>query len=179
MSISSDFGDFLMNFINSVRTANLEWKKEKLAEILELKKRRESLSGELKKMEAALKIEIEKINIQGQADIRMLKDKCDQDVRDYKQFLDAIDDLKERIQRSYSNIPLPLVLTIHRHAKILLNNMWDQDNIEQRNAMERKMIMFLEAVYEDTAYLPGDTKNGLPIKTITLIHQKGNYPSHP
>lgn len=182
MTASEDLANFAMDFVNQIRTRGLEWKKDKLAEIIELQERREiatkDLQGELKKKEALLKIELEKITTQGSAEVKMLEDKYKREVEDYKQFLDEVDQLKMRIQETYPQMPSPMVLTIYRHAKRLLNSMYDaekEDDVKVQVLQEKKFIGFLEAVYRDTTSIPSSSSSNqaaLPSETIALINEQ-------
>ena len=184
MTASEDLANFAMDFVNSVKTRSLEWKREKLSEILELQKRREDatkeLQGELKKKEALLRIELEKITTQGAAEVKMLEDKYKREVEDYKQFLDEVDKLKTRIQEVYPQMPSPMVLTIYRHAKRLLNSIYDADkadDIKGQILQEQKFIYFLEAVYRDTTAISSNLRSNqpaLPSETIALINKQGS-----
>ena len=180
MPSSAELARFIMAFINTLRDSHLAWKRERLDDILGLQHQKTlakmELEAELEKRKAILKNEIERIISEGEAELKMLKDKHDREIKDYKQFLDAIDEMKEKIIETYQSIPLPMALTIHRHAKGLLNSLWDTDDLEEKILHERKLLRFLETIYEDTLALPADSPHStraLPAKTIAFIHQQG------
>ncbi|MUH00900.1 hypothetical protein F7734_55010 [Scytonema sp. UIC 10036] len=178
MAASEELANFLMGFVNSVRTRSLEWKQEKLGEIIEIQRRSATatreLHEELKKKEAILKYEIDKINVQGEAELQMLKDKYNQEINDYKEFLKAIDELKDKLKQSYSQMPLTLILSVHRHAKHLLNSMWEASDIEDKILLERKFTKFLVTIHEDTTLLLNASGNPptLPQKTIDMMNEE-------
>ena len=103
----------------------------------------------------------------------MFKTKCKQDIKDYKQYLASLDQLKRSIQASYTHLPEAVAFTIHHHAKHLLNLMWEAEDFEQKMHYEMQLINFMTTVHEDARmYLEGATVEKLPEKTMRLIQPR-------
>jgi hypothetical protein len=103
----------------------------------------------------------------------MFKTKCKQDVKDYKQYLDSLDQLKRSIQTSYTRLPEAVAFTIHHHAKHLLNEMWKADNFEAKMHYEMQLITFMTTVHEDARlHLEGVVTENLPERTLQLIQHQ-------
>ena len=104
----------------------------------------------------------------------MFKTKCKQDIKDYKQYLASLDQLKRSIQASYKHLPEAVAFTIHHHAKHLLNQMWEAKDFEQKMQHEIQLIKFMTTVHEDARLHleKGATNEKLPERTLSLIQQK-------
>ena len=128
------------------------------------------LAAELKKKGVQLEHDISLLKTRHNAELSMFKIKCKQDVKDYKQYLAALDQLKISIQLSYTHLPEAVAFTIHHHAKYLLNKMWEAEDVEQKMHLERELIRFMTTVHEDArSYLEGETTASLPEKTLNLM----------
>jgi ABC-type Zn uptake system ZnuABC Zn-binding protein ZnuA len=102
----------------------------------------------------------------------MLKTKCNQELKDYEQYLKALDQLKKSIQNSYKHLPEAVAFTIHHHAKYLLNAMCDATDMEQKMKYEMQLITFMTTVHEDAQLqLQGSNAKSLPENTLNLIQQ--------
>jgi hypothetical protein len=100
----------------------------------------------------------------------MLKTKCQQDINDYRQYLESLEQLKCSIQNSYTHLPDAIAFTIHHHAKHLLNLMWEAENHELKMFHEMRLIKFMTTIHEDArSHLEGDCVKKLPEKTLNLI----------
>ncbi len=172
---SSDTGSFLARLFNSAKSENLRWQQEKQDEIQSLKKTRtlekQSLQAELKKRQAQFEHELAKMKQMQGTDLAMLKAQSEQQFRDYKEYLDSIDQLKVLIQESYSHLPNAVSLLIHHHAKQMLNQMWECEDFQEKIGHEAKLIELMKAVHKDTLELPpeiGD-KQQFPKRTLKLI----------
>jgi len=103
----------------------------------------------------------------------MFKTRCKQDIKDYKQYLAALDQLKRSIQASYTHLPEAVAFTIHHHAKHLLNQMWEAEDFEQKMHHEIQLINFMTTVHEDARlHLDGASTEKLPERTLSLIQRK-------
>ena len=102
----------------------------------------------------------------------MLKTKCNQDIKDYKQYLTSLEQLKKSIQLSYTHLPEAVAFTIHHHAKHLLNQMWEAKDFENKMRHEMQLINFMTTVHEDARlYIEGANNEQLPSRTLNLIKQ--------
>lgn len=177
MTLLKNWISELVNLFHSVKDANLSWQaanheqqtKIKQAQILA----EHTLAAELQKKSVQLAHEIELLRTQNAAELAMLKTRCEQDIKDYKQYLKALDQLKESIQQSYIHLPVAVAFTIHQHAKHLLNKMWETQDFEQKMRLEMQLINFMTAVHEDARrHLENAHDGAVPQKTLDLIQQQ-------
>lgn len=171
--------DFLLNIINTIhilKTENLNWKRANSLQQAQVKQDKvlaeRALIAELKKRSRQLKHELTLLQTQHDAELLMFKTKCKQDVKDYKQYLASLDQLKHSIQSSYTHLPEAVAFTIHHHAKHLLNEMWETTNFEEKMQREIQLIRFMSTVHEDARlYLEGKTTEALPERTLKFIEK--------
>jgi hypothetical protein len=171
--------DWLLNIVTTIhelKSKNLAWKRdnhEKEAELRQAKVLAEkAMIAELKKRSRQLKHELTLLQTQHNAELDMFKTKCKQDVKDYKQYLGSLDQLKDSIHSSYTHLPEAVAFTIHHHAKYLLNEMWETTDFEEKMRREIQLIRFMSTVHEDARlYLEGENKEILPEKTLEFIEK--------
>jgi transposase-like protein len=167
----------LLKLFHSVKDENLQWKTANQEQQVKLKHARvlaeKTLEAELKKKNVQLEHEITLLRTKNDAKLSMFKTKCKQDIKDYKQYLASLDQLKRSIQASYTHLPEAVAFTIHHHAKYLLNQMWEAENFEQKMQHEIQLINFMTTVHEDARlHLEGVATEKLPERTLSLIQQK-------
>ncbi len=167
----------IIKLFHSVKDQNLKWQLANQGDQTQLKHARvlaeKALEAELKKKSVQLEHDISLLRTRHDAELSMFKTKCKQDVKDYKQYLAALDQLKSSIQASYTHLPEAVAFTIHHHAKYLLNKMWDAEDFEQKMQHEMQLIRFMTTVHEDARlHLEGETTENLPERTLSLIQQK-------
>ena len=111
----------LIKLWHSIKDENLKWQLDNQDDQAKLKQARvlaeKALEAELKKKSVQLEHDINLLKTQHEAELSMFKTKCKQDVKDYKQYLAALDQLKTSIQASYTHLPEAVAFTIHHHAK--------------------------------------------------------------
>ena len=166
-----------LKFFHSVKDENLQWKAANQDQQVKLKHARvlaeKALEAELKKKGVQLAHEITLLRTKNDAELSMFKTKCKQDIKDYKQYLASLDQLKRSIQASYTHLPEVVAFTIHHHAKHLLNQMWEAEDFEQKMQHEIQLINFMTTVHEDARlHLEGAATGKLPERTLSLIQQK-------
>ena len=166
----------LVKLFHSVKDENLQWNKANQDQQIKLKHARvlaaKTLEAELKKKSVQLEHEITLLRTKNDAELAMFKTKCKQDIKDYKQYLAALDQLKRSIQASYKHLPEAVAFTIHHHAKHLLNQLWEAEDLEQKMRYEMQLINFMTTVHEDARlHLEGATTEKLPERTLSLIQQ--------
>jgi transposase-like protein len=167
----------LVKLFHSVKDENLQWKKTNQDQQVRLKHARvlaaKTLETELKKRNVQLEHELTLLRNKNNTELSMFKTKCKQDIKDYKQYLASLDQLKRSIQASYKHLPEAVAFTIHHHAKHLLNQMWEAKDFEQKMQHEIQLIKFMTTVHEDARlHLEGATTEKLPERTLSLIQQK-------
>ncbi len=167
----------IIKIFHSVKDENLKWQLANQDSQTKLKHARvlaeKALETELKKKSVQLEHDISLLRTKQNAELSMFKTKCKQDVKDYKQYLNALDQLKSSIQASYTHLPEAVAFTIHHHAKYLLNKMWEAEDFEQKIQHEMRLIRFMTTVHEDARlYLEGANTESLPERTLHLIQQQ-------
>lgn len=168
------FAFAIVDAFHLVKDKNLHWQQINIEQLQDLKRAKvfaeKNLQTELKKRSVQLEHELSLLKTKNDAELAMLKTKCQQDVKDYKQYLESLDQLKHSIQSSYTHLPEAVAFTIHHHAKHLLNQMWEAENFEQKMHHEIQLINFMTTVHEDARlYLTGENTEKLPEKTLDLI----------
>ncbi|MGZ5030057.1 MAG: hypothetical protein ACXV8I_05595 [Methylobacter sp.] len=177
MTILKSWVDNIVNLFHSIKDENLKWQRANQDAQAKLKHARvlaeKALEAELKKKSVQLEHDINLLKTKHDAELSMFKTKCKQDVKDYKQYLAALDQLKASIQASYTHLPEAVAFTIHHHAKYLLNKMWEAEDFEQKMQHEMQLIRFMTTVHEDARlHLEGVTTENLPERTLNLIQQQ-------
>jgi len=167
----------MIKLFHSVKDQNLKWQLANQDDQTKLKHDRvlaeKALEVELKKRSVQLEHDISLLRTKHDAELSMFKTKCKQDVKDYKQYLAALDQLKSSIQASYTHLPEAVAFTIHHHAKFLLNKMWEAEDFEQKMQHEMQLIRFMATVHEDVRlHLEDSATDSLPERTLSLIGQQ-------
>jgi hypothetical protein len=166
-----------VDLLHSIKDEKLRWQIDNQDRQLQLKQARilaeNQLADELKKKSLQLEHDISLLHTQNATELAMLKIKCKQDIKDYQQYLAALDKLKDSIKNSYTQLPEAVAFTIHHHAKQLLNQLWEAENFEDKMRHEMQLIQFMTTVHEDaSATLQGKTQDKLPEKTLALISNR-------
>ena len=166
-----------VKLFHSVKDENLQWKTTNQDQQIKLKQARvlaeKNLEAELKKKSVQLAHEIILLRTKNDTELSMFKTRCKQDIKDYKQYLASLDQLKRSIQASYTHLPEAVAFTIHHHAKHLLNQMWEAKDFEQKMQHEIQLIQFMTTVHEDARLnLEGANTEKLPERTLSLIQKK-------
>lgn len=177
MSRLNDWLFSIVSFFHATKDENLKWKQQNQEQQLSLKHAQivaeKQLEAELKKRTVQLAHEIELLNTENEAQLAMLKIKYQQEIKDYKQYLNSLDQLKVSIQKSYAHLPEAVAFTIHHHAKQLLNQMWETENFQDKMQVEMQLIQFMTTVHEESRlFLEGEKQENLPEKTLALIRNK-------
>jgi len=167
----------LVKLFHSVKDENLHWQTANHQQLSKLRQARiiqeQELAAQLQKKSVQLAHELALLKTRHDAELSMFRTRCEQDIKDYKHYLKALEQLKSSIQNSYAHLPEAVAFTIHHHAKQLLNKMWETENFEEKMRLEMRLIHFMAVVYEDTRlYLENGNDEGLPEKTLALIQQR-------
>ncbi|QPK62016.1 hypothetical protein IVG45_14255 [Methylomonas sp. LL1] len=129
-----------------------------------------ALLAQLKKQEQQLAHELAVAEARNSNELAMIKVQCKQDLKDYQQYLQSLDKLKQSLRASYVHLPEAVAFTIHHHAKLLLNRMWDEQDAQEKLKIEMQLIQFMTAVHEDSLLsLENDGRESLPQKTLAFI----------
>jgi hypothetical protein len=163
------------NFLRRNRDDQLQWHLSRQDDIAELRKSRalteQALVAQLKKQAQQLAHELAVAQTINHNDLAMVKTKCRQDLKDYQQYLQSLDNLKSSLRNSYAHLPEAVAFTIHHHAKQLLNSMWEATDTQHKIKIEMQLLQFMTAVHEDSqASLQADgNKDTLPSKALAFI----------
>ncbi len=174
--IKQRLSQFLTLF-HSIKDSNLAWQSENQEKSLELSRRKtlakKHLAGELTKKHVELAHELRLIKTRQSAELMMLKTRCAEDIKDYGQYLSSLEQLKFLTRNSFRHLPEPLVLTIHHHAKSLLNKMWEAESLDDKIKLETQLIKFMMTVNEEAQLSTiSTTKKHLPENTLKLIENR-------
>jgi hypothetical protein len=174
MSKLSDWINSFSGLFYSIKDQNLSWNAQNQGQQQQLKQQQilaeQTLAAELKKKSVQLEHDIALLKTQNEAELSMLKTKCNQDLKDYKQYLRSLEQLKRSIENSYAHLPTAVAYTIHHHAKHLLNQMWEAENFEDKMHHEMQLITFMTTVHEESKInLQVPQTAALPQKTLNLI----------
>lgn len=166
----------IVNLFHSVKDKNLDWQTANQGRQIKLSHDRilaeKKLAAELSKKSVQLAHEIALLKTWQKAELAMLKTRCQEDVKDYQQYLESLNQLKLAIQTSYAHLPDAITHTIHHHAKSLLNSMWEAEDFEEKIKREAQLIKFMTTVHEEARlYRAGAQAEQLPENTLKLIHQ--------
>ncbi len=166
----------LQEIFQATQTQNLHWKQQHQAQQIALKQAQilaeKQLENELHKKSIQLAHDLELLTTEHTAQLAILKTKYRQDIKDYKQYLHALEELKTSIQKSYQQLPAAMAFAIHHHAKQLLNQMWETEDIKTKLQLEMQLLQFMTTVHEESRlYLQEGAIHALPEKTLALIEK--------
>jgi cell division protein FtsB len=169
-----------LSLLHSVKDKNLAWQATNQDQQIKLSHEcilaEKKLAAELAKKSVALAHEIDLLKTSQHAELAMLKTRCKEDIKDYQQYLESLNHLKQAIKTSYAHLPDAINLTIHHHAKSLLNAMWEAENLEEKIKREAQLIEFMTTVHEETKLCrTGMLSDKLPENTLKLINQSKHY----
>lgn len=159
-----------------LKTDRLQWRVNNHAQQMHLKQQQVlqgyQLASELKMRRVQLQHELALLKTEHSLQLTMLKTKCEQDLKDYKQYLQALDQLKIVIQNSYKQLPEVIVFTIHHHAKQLLNRMWEARSLDDKVHHEIELIQFMTTLHEEArGFALGESRQQRPEKTLQLLQR--------
>ena len=166
----------IVDLIHSVKDKNLVWQAENQGQQLAMSHERtlaeQNLANELAKKSVQLAHEINLLKTRQSAELTMLKTRCKEDVKDYQQYLDSLNQLKLSLQSSYAHLPPAITHTIHHHAKTLLNAMWEAESLAEKIDLESQLLNFMATVHEEALlHRTGTVSEKLPENTLRLINQ--------
>ena len=164
----------IVNLFHSIKDENLRWQQSNQNQQIKLRQSQilaeRELSADLKKRGVQLAHDIALLKTKHETELAMFKTRCQQDIKDYKDYLKALDRLKTSIKNSFPHLPEAVAFTIHHHAKYLVHQMWEADNFEQKMLHEMQLIKFMTTAHEDARlYLQGEISGDLPENTLKLI----------
>ena len=166
MSAGYELARFIIEFFSTVRQGDIEWQKQKLEEIAELKKKKRI-------HEVSLNHELEMLEVKFSEEIKRKQEEERRITNDYRDFLDSIEEMKQKMLETFSEMPKPMVHIIHHHAKHLIDEMWKANDEHSKALASTRFTNFLTSVYNDTTNTIADsTQKKLPTETLKLIQQQ-------
>lgn len=178
MSIVQRWLNEALNFWRDKQDENLRWQLARQPDAAALRQSQalaeQALLAQLKLQAQQLEHELAVNQAKNNNELVMIKIQCKQDLKDYQQYLQALDRLKESLRNSYAHLPEAVAFTIHHHAKQLLNRMWDEQGPQEKLKTEMELIRFMTAVHEDSlSALNKEGNASLPQKTLAFIDSDG------
>jgi hypothetical protein len=150
-----------LDFITTLRSGDIEWRQRKLQEISELKK-------QSRIYDIQVDHEINSIKAKFAEEIIRVREKEARITQDYKDFLNSIDEMKEKIIGTFTDMPKPMAYIMHNHARQLIDNMWNNSDKKCQEICKARLAEFFMIVYDDTSKaIIGQGK--IPEKTLQLI----------
>ena len=161
-------------FLRRSRDEHLQWRLARQQSLAELRQAQalaeQALVSQLRKQTQELAHELEVSKAKHDNRLEMVKIQCQQDLKDYQQYLQSLDRLKESLRSSYAQLPEAVAFTIHHHAKQLLNRMWEAEDTQQKLKIEMQLLEFMTAVHEDSqASLQAEGGIALPQKALAVM----------
>lgn len=174
MSLIGRYLNAALRFWRQGRDEDLRWRLSRQNEVARLRQARaeaeQAVVTDLKLKAQRLAHELAVNEAKNQNELAMVKVRCQQDLKDYQQYLQALDALKDSLRRSYSHLPEAVAFTIHHHAKQLLNRMWEAGDEQLRLKAEMQLLHFMTAVHEDSRQaLEATQDEALPRKTLAML----------
>ncbi len=131
-------------------------------------------SAELKQLKELnriqIKHEVELLKIKFSEQLNRVEASEAQTTRDYKEFLEMIDEMKSQIVEAYPDMPKVMALIIHQHAKQLIDELWNNPNEQLQNQNRARLTHFIKVVYDDTTLgLVTSQSKKTPENTLNLI----------
>ncbi len=154
-SSAAKIGILIMDFINALKDKNLSWQEETEDRRNDLQSKRklsaEQIAHEVQRLKVEFQHEIQRKEHDFQVDMRKRKSRAEDEIQNYQRFLDAIEELREKLEEFYPNMPSALVLVIHEYVTQLLHKMWEAPDGREKLAHRLKLVDFLALVSEDTS----------------------------
>ena len=178
MSLIGGWLNQVLDLWRNKRDEALHWHLARQADVASLRQARAlsemAMLAQLKKQEQQLAHELSISEARNSNELAMIKIQCKQDLKDYQQYLQSLDKLKQSLKASYAHLPEAVAFTIHHHAKLLLNRMWDEQDAQEKLKIEMQLIQFMTAVHEDSlSSLKSNAGDSLPQKTLAFIDNDG------
>ncbi|XWK89161.1 MAG: hypothetical protein U7127_03575 [Phormidium sp.] len=175
MEVATNLARFVSELMLATKSLNTQWMENNLDTIYKNRAKKEmlelDLQEQIQKRKAEIKQELNKLALEYEGEIERLKMKVEQETKDYANFLKELDSMKAQIVAAFKNVPPVTALLIHRHTSELLNQMWNESDLERRKVLEGRLLDLFSSVTDDVATLKsseGGTHH-LPEKTLKLI----------
>jgi len=163
-----------LGFLRDKQDQHLHWQLNRQQDVADLRAARalaeQALVAKLKIQAQALAHELDVLSVKHDNELAKVKIQCKQDLKDYQQYLQALETLKQSLRENFRHLPDAVAYTIHHHAKQLLNRMWETQDSTEKLQIEMQLIGFITAVHEDSLMsLNGSAADALPRKTLAYL----------
>ena len=163
MTAAYELARICVDFVTMLKPGDHEWQERKLRQIAEVKRLKKTLDLETTHELDLLKIKFEE-------ELEREKENQMRITRDYKEFLDSLDEMKETIRAAFKRIPPPMVYVIHNHARDLLDGSWRNADTKTRELCKSQLADFMLVVFEDAEQAMLESSDDqFPTKTLGLI----------
>ena len=165
----------ILSYIHDIKKQSLRWQLQTYEQRMQLKMAQalseKTLQDRLKKQQQALENELAQLKEKHKTELTLLKLKGKQDIKDYRDYLNALEQLKTTITGQYKRLPEALAFTIHHHAKQLLNEMWEAQDLQHKITTELRLIEFMTSINEDIQTVEANNAQVLPKKTLAILNK--------
>lgn len=163
MTAAYELARLCVDFVTMLKPGDYEWQERKLRQISEIKKLKKTLDLEMTH-------DLDMLRIRFEEELTREKENQIRITRDYKEFLDSLDEMKNTIKDTFKRIPPPMVYVIHNHARDLLDGSWHNSDSKAREICKSRLADFMLVVFEDAEQaMLESSEEEFPTKTLSLI----------
>lgn len=170
--LANNFARSIMEFVNELRDQNLEWKRARIDDKHDLQEKEDIGRANRKgrAMEERIKYEnaIKEQKLKHEQQMEAIKISGEHRLKNYKDFLHAVNDMKQDLRRLYPEMPLVTALLLHHHASDLLDKMWHEKDEYEHERLKGRFVKFLLAAQDDALSISSES-NHIPRKMIELL----------
>jgi hypothetical protein len=173
MSAMYELAALTLDFLGDLQPTS-EWYKQKLEELADAQKKAMIAKASAKRTELLAKAqrehELALLKVRLSADIELKRFQEKLLVRDYTEFRNSLEELKQKLLATFPDIPKPLIYSIYHHAKCLLDATLNAPDEASHAKSLSRFAEFLIAVYKDTENaLLSDQEPQFLVETLHLI----------
>ncbi len=169
MSVGYELATLTIDFLEGLKLPTSEWYLQKIEELSDIKRKDRTQKAELEQ-------ELQMLKVRFAAEIERKKEEEQRATNDYKEFLDSIGEMKQKMLATFPDMPKSIVYSIHHHAKYLLDEIWKSSDEASQVKSRSRFADFLMAVYNDTANaLVSEQELKLPKETLKLIKGSASF----
>lgn len=175
--IANSFSLFIIEFANAFLSPVHSWERRNADSIAKLQEEeaisKEHIKAQIIEAREKFKEDFKKQELLREKELNEKEASAQYDLRKFTEFLNAIDDMKQELQKLYPNMPLVILLLIHRYASDLLNKMWHEKDAYERQKLQNQFVNFLLAAQEDALSI-SDSDSQVPQRMLKLLEAHNN-----
>jgi seryl-tRNA synthetase len=178
VEIATGLARIISELTIAVKSSNTQWMENNLDTIYKNREKQEmlelDLQEQIQKRKAEIQQDLNKLSLEYEGELEQVKMKVAQETKNYANFLKELDAMKAEIVAVFKSTTPITALLIHRHASELLNQMWNEADLDQRKVLEGRLLDVFSSVTDDVVTLKSseDGTYYLPEKTLKLIRGK-------